>query len=69
MLLLHQLTYQISDTHTNEKILKLIYMKAFTMMTTEDVKRIKEQTDLPLLIEHYRKEICERKQKECIVDP
>ena len=39
-------------------------MKAFTMMTTEDVKRIKEQTDLPLLIEHYRKEIWEWKQKE-----
>ena len=34
------------------------------MMTTEDVKRIKEQTDLPLLIEHYRKEIWEWKQKE-----
>ena len=39
-------------------------MKAFTMMTTEDVKRIKEQTELPLLIEHYRKEIWEWKQKE-----
>ena len=39
-------------------------MKAFNMMTTEDVKRIKEQTELPLLIEHYRKEIWEWKQKE-----
>jgi len=34
------------------------------MMTSEDIKRLKLQTDLPLLIEHYRKEIWEWKQKE-----
>ena len=34
------------------------------MMTSEDMKRLKLQTDLPLLIEHYRKEIWEWKQKE-----
>ena len=39
-------------------------MKVFGMMTSEDIKRLKLQTDLPLLIEHYRKEIWEWKQKE-----
>ena len=34
------------------------------MMTSEDIKRLKEQTDSPLLIEHYRKEIWKWKQKE-----
>ena len=34
------------------------------MMTSEDIKRLKLQTELPLLIEHYRKEIWEWKQKE-----
>jgi hypothetical protein len=34
------------------------------MMTSEDIKRLRLQTDLPLLIEHYRKEIWEWKQKE-----
>ena len=39
-------------------------MKVSDMMTSEDIKRLKSQTDLPLLIEHYRKEIWEWKQKE-----
>ena len=39
-------------------------MKVLNMMTTEDIKRIKAQTDLPLLIKHYKKEIWEWKQKE-----
>ena len=39
-------------------------MKVSGMMTSEDIKRLKLQTDLPLLIEHYRKEIWEWKQKE-----
>ena len=34
------------------------------MMTSEDMKRIQAQTDLPLLIEHYKKEIWKWKQKE-----
>ena len=34
------------------------------MMTSEDIKRLRLQTDLPLLIEHYRKEIWKWKQKE-----
>ena len=34
------------------------------MMTSEDMKRIKAQTDLPLLIEHYKNEIWKWKQKE-----
>ena len=41
------------------------------MMTSEDIKRLirdqkrlKLQTELPLLVEHYRKEIWEWKQKE-----
>ena len=39
-------------------------MKVSGMMTSEDIKRLKLQTELPLLIEHYRKEIWEWKQKE-----
>ena len=39
-------------------------MKVSGMMTSEDIKRLKLQTGLPLLIEHYRKEIWEWKQKE-----
>jgi len=39
-------------------------MKVFNMLTNEDMKRIKSKTDLPLLIEHYKKEIWEWKQKE-----
>ena len=39
-------------------------MKVLNMLTSEDMKRIKSQTDLPLLIEHYKKEIWEWKQKE-----
>ena len=39
-------------------------MKVSGMMTSEDIKRLKLQTDLPLLIEHYRKEIWKWKQKE-----
>ena len=39
-------------------------MKVSGMMTSEDIKRLRLQTDLPLLIEHYRKEIWEWKQKE-----
>ena len=39
-------------------------MKVLNMMTTEDIKRIKSQTDVPLLIEHYTKEIWDWKQKE-----
>jgi len=34
------------------------------MMTSEDIKRIHSQTDLPLLIEYYKKEIWKWKQKE-----
>ena len=34
------------------------------MMTSEDIKRLKAQTNLPLLVEHYRKEIWKWKQKE-----
>jgi len=39
-------------------------MKVSGMMTSEDIKRLKVQTNLPLLVEHYRKEIWEWKQKE-----
>ena len=39
-------------------------MKVLKMLTSEDMKRIKAQADLALLIEHYRKEIWEWKQKE-----
>ena len=39
-------------------------MKVSGMMTSEDIKRLKLQTDLPRLVEHYRKEIWEWKQKE-----
>ena len=39
-------------------------MKVSGMMTSEDIKRLKLQTELPLLIEHYRKEIWKWKQKE-----
>jgi len=39
-------------------------MKESGMMTSEDIKRIQAQTDLPLLIEHYKKEIWKWKQKE-----
>ena len=39
-------------------------MKVLNMLTSEDIKRLKLQTDLPLLIEHYRKQIWEWKQKE-----
>ena len=41
-----------------------MYLKVSGMMTSEDIKRLKEQTDSPLLIEHYRKEIWKWKQKE-----
>ena len=41
-----------------------MYLKVSGMMTSEDIKRLKLQTELPLLIEHYRKEIWEWKQKE-----
>ena len=34
------------------------------MLTGEDMKRIQSQTDLPLLIEYYKKEIWKWKQKE-----
>jgi len=34
------------------------------MLTSEDMKRIQSQTDLPLLIEYYKKEIWKWKQKE-----
>ena len=34
------------------------------MLTSEDMKRIHSQTDLPLLIEYYKKEIWKWKQKE-----
>ena len=34
------------------------------MLTGEDIKRIQSQTDLPLLIEYYKKEIWKWKQKE-----
>jgi len=39
-------------------------MKIFDMLTSEDMKRIQSQTDLPLLIEYYKKEIWKWKQKE-----
>jgi len=39
-------------------------MKVFNMLTSEDIKRIQSQADLALLIEQYRKEIWEWKQKE-----
>jgi len=34
------------------------------MITSEDIKRLKLQTELPLLIEYYKKEIWKWKQKE-----
>ena len=34
------------------------------MLTSEDMKRIQAQTDVPRLIEHYKKEIWKWKQKE-----
>ena len=34
------------------------------MLTRADMQRIKSKTDLPLLIEHYKKEIWQWKQKE-----
>tara|TARA_R100000963_G_C4544674_1_gene40251 strand:- start:49 stop:429 length:381 start_codon:yes stop_codon:yes gene_type:complete len=34
------------------------------MLTSEDMKRIQSQTDIPLLIEYYKKEIWRWKQKE-----
>ena len=39
-------------------------MKVSGMLTSEDMKRIHSQTDLPLLIEYYKKEIWKWKQKE-----
>jgi len=39
-------------------------MRVLNMLTSEDMKRIKEQADLALVIEHYKKEIWEWKQKE-----
>ena len=39
-------------------------MKVLNMLTSEDMKRIQSQTDLPLLIEYYKKEIWRWKQKE-----
>jgi len=39
-------------------------MKLFDMLTRADMQRIKSKTDLPLLIEHYKKEIWQWKQKE-----
>ena len=39
-------------------------MKVLKMLTSEDMKRIQAQADLALLIEHYKKEIWEWKQKE-----
>ena len=39
-------------------------MKVLNMLTSEDMKRIHSQTDLPLLIEYYKKEIWKWKQKE-----
>ena len=39
-------------------------MKVLNMLTSEDMKRIQSQTDLPLLIEYYKKEIWKWKQKE-----
>ena len=39
-------------------------MKVSGMMTSEDIKRLKLQTELPLLIEYYKKEIWKWKQKE-----
>ena len=39
-------------------------MKVLNMLTSEDIKRIKAQTDMSLLIEHYKKEIWKWKQKE-----
>ena len=45
-------------------MLKLICTKVLNMLTSEDMKRVKSQTDLPLLIEYYKKEIWKWKQKE-----
>ena len=39
-------------------------MKVLNMMTSEDIKRLQAHTDVPLLINHYKKEIWEWKQKE-----
>ena len=39
-------------------------MRTFDMLTSEDMKRIQSQTDIPLLIEYYKKEIWRWKQKE-----
>tara|TARA_R100001086_G_C11715873_1_gene225497 strand:- start:129 stop:416 length:288 start_codon:yes stop_codon:yes gene_type:complete len=39
-------------------------MKVLNMLTSDDMKRITSQADLPLLIEHYKKEIWKWKQKE-----
>ena len=39
-------------------------MRVLNMLTSEDMKRIKEQADLALVIEHYKKEIWGYKQKE-----
>ena len=39
-------------------------MKVLDMLTSEDMKRITQQADLALVIEHYKKEIWEWKQKE-----
>ena len=39
-------------------------MKVLNMLTSEDMKRLKSLTDLPRLIEYYKKEIWEWKQKE-----
>jgi len=39
-------------------------MKVLNMLTSEDMKRIQAQTDTPRLIEYYKKEIWEWKQKE-----
>ena len=39
-------------------------MKVLNMLTSDDMKRITSQTDLPLLIEYYKKEIWKWKQKE-----
>ena len=39
-------------------------MKVLNMLTSEDMKRIKKEADLALVIEHYKKEIWEWKQKE-----
>ena len=39
-------------------------MRVLNMLTSEDMKRINQQADLALVIEHYKKEIWEYKQKE-----